>query len=82
MGPVGGNVDNGGRNTYRFYEKNHREAGTAEGGRDVVYTGGRGIAGSGGTQLETTYTGKRKGVVVQWVALRPIIQGLCKGDRK
>ena len=33
-----------------------------------------------GAQLEATYIGRRKGIVAQWVALRPILK-LCTRDK-
>ena len=45
LGAIGGNGDNGRRDSHRLYEKNHGEAGAVEGGWDVVYYRVRGIAG-------------------------------------
>ena len=75
LGPVGGNRENDGRDTHRVSVKNHGEAGAVEGGQDVVYTIGRGSAGSG-NNLHQAKTGD--GGTVGGTAAD--IRGLRNGD--
>ena len=50
LGPISGNGEGGGGGAHRVSEKNHREAGKAEGGRYLGYYQGGSSSGSGGTQ--------------------------------
>ena len=80
LGPVNSNGENSGRDTHRFSETNHGEAGAVEGGQYVVHTGGKGSMGgsknSARKKLHWTKT-RGSGTVGDTVAN---IRGLCKGD--
>ena len=81
MGPVGGNGDNGGRDTHRFSDTNHIKVGASEGGRYVVYTKGRGSAGSSGNLVGKNLNWTNTGEIGTVGGSDTNIQGMHKGCR-
>ena len=59
--PVGGNVENSGRDTHRISKKNHRKSYAEEGGRDGGYIKGRGSEISGGNPVRNKLHQKKTG---------------------
>ena len=61
MGPIGGDVEDGGWDAHRVSETNHGEAGAAEVRRDVGYYQGGSSAESGGNPVVNDLHRKKTG---------------------